>query len=75
MGINNNNKYNNKDYVDISSGRSIYKKKFPWAKLALSVFFLTLGICGSALIYAYNILQSLNYQEINYKHIICYIQK
>lgn len=54
----------NKEYVDISSGRE-YSKKISWGKITSAILFTLLGVLGSALIYAYNMLQSLNYQEIN----------
>ncbi|MGN1044111.1 MAG: LCP family protein [Acutalibacteraceae bacterium] len=54
---------NKSNYVDIySSGR----RKTPGVsvkKVVLSIFFVILGLIGSAMIYAYNMLHSFNYQE------------
>lgn len=49
------------NYIDISSGK---KKNIAWGKIISTVFFTFLGIFGITLIYAYNMLHSLNYQEI-----------
>lgn len=57
----------NVKYVDIYSSESKKIKKgsrIPVLKILSFIFFLFLGVIGSAMIYAYNTLHSYNYQEI-----------
>ena len=53
------------DYVDISSGKKQMRRKLAWGKIISTIFFTLLGTFGGALIYAYNILNSFNYKEID----------
>ncbi len=55
----------NKNYVDISSGKKLHKRKISWGKVLSAIFFSLVGICGIILIYAYTMLHSFNYQDID----------
>lgn len=54
---------NKSNYVDIYSSGKRKATKISVKKVVLSIFFVILGIIGSAMIYAYNMLHSFNYQE------------
>lgn len=58
-------KKNNIDYVDIYSGREIKKRTLDWKKIFFTILFVLTGFFGGALIYAYNILTSFNYKELD----------
>lgn len=53
------------NYVDIYSTDRKRKPKISLKKVVMSVFFVILGLIGSAMIYAYNMLHSFNYEEID----------
>ena len=54
---------NKSNYVDIYSSGRRKNTKISIKKVVLSIFFVILGIIGAAMIYAYNMLHSFNYQE------------
>ena len=56
---------NKSNYVDIYSSGRRKKSKISVKKVVLSVFFVILGLIGSAMIYAYHMLHSFNYEEID----------
>lgn len=56
---------NKSTYVDIYSSGRRKKSKISVKKVVLSVFFVILGLIGSAMIYAYHMLHSFNYEEID----------
>lgn len=56
----------NNKYVDISSGRTqTIKKRIPWLKIFSILFFSVLGTAGGIMIYVYNTLNSLNYDNLS----------
>lgn len=56
----------NDKYVDISSGRTQkIKKRIPWLKIFSILFFSVLGTAGGLMIYVYNTLNSLNYDNLS----------
>lgn len=57
-------KRSKKDYIDISSGKRNSEINIHWQKILSIIFFVFLGLCGSALVYTYNMLYSFNYQEL-----------
>ena len=56
---------NKSNYVDIYSSDRRKKSRISIKKVAMSVFFVILGLIGSAMIYAYHMLHSFNYEEID----------
>lgn len=56
---------NKSDYVDIYSSDRRKKSRISVKKVAMSIFFVILGLIGSAMIYAYHMLHSFNYEEID----------
>ncbi len=56
----------NSEYVDISSGsRRGPKRKFPWLRVFSILFFSILGTVGGLMIYVYNTLNSVNYDDLS----------
>lgn len=56
---------NKSNYVDIYSSDRRKKSRISIKKVVMSVFFVILGLIGSAMIYAYHMLHSFNYEEID----------
>lgn len=56
---------NKSNYVDIYSSDRKKKTGISIKKVFMSIFFVILGLIGSAMIYAYHMLHSFNYEEID----------
>ncbi len=56
---------NKSNYVDIYSSGKRKNPRVSLKKVVMSVFFVILGLIGSAMIYAYHMLHSFNYEEID----------
>lgn len=61
---NKNCKENKKEYIDIYSGKKMKNRRIAWKKIFFTMFFTFIGIIGGVLIYAYNVITSFNYEEL-----------
>ena len=55
----------NREYVNLYSSEKKSRRNFPFAKIFGITFFLILGLVGSAMLYVYKSLQSLNYDDLS----------
>lgn len=67
MDVYSNDVYKHKGYIDIYSSekhKETKKRNISIAKIIYVTFFVILGIIGSIMIYAYNMLHSFNYDDL-----------